>query len=43
MTIQALGLGSGLDINTLVEGIVDAQRIPTTARLDANKKRRKTR
>ena len=33
--VTATGLGSGLDINTLVTSIVDAERVPATARLDA--------
>lgn len=33
--ITATGLGSGLDIDTLVQSIVDAERVPLMARVDA--------
>ena len=32
--IQSLGIGSGLDINNLVEQLVSAERVPTESRLD---------
>jgi flagellar hook-associated protein 2 len=35
--VTATGLGSGLDINTLVTAIVDAERAPLIARVDAKK------
>ena len=35
--VTATGLGSGLDINTLVTAIVDAERTPLIARVDAKK------
>lgn len=35
--VTATGLGSGLDINTLVTSIVDAERVPATERLDSRK------
>lgn len=35
--ITATGLGSGLDIDALVTGIVDAERVPLMARVDSRK------
>lgn len=35
--VTATGLGSGLDINALVTGIVDAERVPLMERLDSRK------
>lgn len=35
--VTATGLGSGLDINALVTAIVDAERVPTMARIDGRK------
>ena len=35
--VTATGLGSGLDIDTLVTGIVDAERVPLMARVDRKK------
>ena len=38
--ITATGLGSGLDIDALVTGIVDAERVPLMGRLDTKKSSR---
>ena len=35
--VTATGLGSGLDIDALVTGIVDAERVPLIGRLDTKK------
>ncbi len=33
-TIQSPGIGSGLDVNSIVESLVDAERAPATSRMD---------
>ena len=35
--ITATGLGSGLDIDALVTGIIDAERVPLMGRVDSRK------
>lgn len=34
MPISSLGVGSGIDLNSLVDGLLDAERIPQESRLD---------
>jgi len=34
MAISSLGVGSGIDLNSLVDGLLDAERIPAEGRLD---------
>ena len=34
-TISSLGIGSGLDLSSIVDGLVEAERVPTESRLDA--------
>lgn len=34
MAISSLGVGSGIDLNSLVDGLLDAERIPQESRLD---------
>lgn len=41
MSITSTGIGSGLDVNTLVSQLVTAERSPTAARIDAFEKKTK--
>jgi len=34
-TISSLGIGSGLDLSSIVTGLVDVERVPAENRLDA--------